>query len=64
MGCLSGWGWEGIVKLFKQISKKYQSPRTRQETLLVCSLAAEAFVPRRETILSMLGRQEVKTRDS
>lgn len=38
-------GWEGHLKLFKQISEEYQSPRTRREMLLVYSPAAEAFVP-------------------
>lgn len=45
VGCWGVWGWEGHSKLFKQISEDYQSLRSRRETLLVCSPAAEAFVP-------------------
>lgn len=40
-----GWGLlGGHLRLFKQISEEYQSPRTLREMLLVCSPAAEAFV--------------------
>lgn len=34
----------GHLRLFKQISGEYQSPRPLQETLLLCPPAAEAFV--------------------
>lgn len=41
----SGGGEGGHLKLFKQISEEYQSPRTRREMLLVYSPAAGAFIP-------------------
>lgn len=43
LGCIRQ-SWGRHLRLFKQISEEYQSPKTLWEILLACSPAAEAFV--------------------